>query len=118
MSIINKYLNIIQEKKQLLNELFIELKNIVHLNSPEKEKQLLRLAIIAETDAVNLYESMATHTENPLLKKLFLDVAREEKVHFGEFEEALELIDLEHEPAEEEGEEELEDMGFPVDDND
>lgn len=112
MTIINNYLNIIQENKKILNELFIELKSILHLNTPEKEKQLLRLAIIAETDAVNLYEAMAQNTNNRLLKKLFLDVAREEKVHFGEFEEALEMIDKEHEPAEEEGEDELKDMGF------
>jgi len=86
------------------------MKDIIDLPSPEKEMQMLRLAIVAETDAVNLYESMAANTDNENLKKLFLVIAREEKVHFGEFEEVLEFIDKEHEEAEEEGEEEVEDM--------
>ena len=72
-------------KKQILNELFIQMNDILKLDSPEKEKQMLRLGIVAETDAVNLYESMANNTDIPELKELFLDIAKEEKVHFGEF---------------------------------
>jgi len=117
MSKLNVYLKKIslQEhtyNKKVLNELFIQMSDILKLSSPEKELQMLRLAIVAETDAVNLYESMASNTKDPRLKKLFLDVAREEKVHFGEFEEVLELLDSEHEEAEEEGEEEIKDFGF------
>ena len=39
---------------------------------------------------------------------MLLDVANEEKVHIGEFEALLEKIDLEHEPNEDKGEEEVE----------
>ena len=99
-------------KKETLNELFIQMKDIINLKSPQKEHQMLRLGIIAEADAVNLYETMASNTSHPLLKKLFLDVAKEEKVHIGEFEEVLESIDKEYDEAEEEAEEELKDMGF------
>lgn len=98
------------EKPKLLNELFIQIKDIHKITPPEREMQLLRFAMSAELDAANLYEAMAKMTNDPDLKEVFLDVAREEKVHFGEFEEMLEAYDEEHEQAEEEGEEEVEDM--------
>lgn len=98
------------EKPKLLNELFIQIKEIHKITPPEREMQLLRFAMSAELDAANLYEAMAKMTSDPDLKEVFLDVAREEKVHFGEFEEMLEAYDEEHEQAEEEGEEEVEDM--------
>lgn len=60
---------------------------------------ILRQAIIAEYDAVSLYEQMADSTGNKKLKNLLLDIAREEKVHIGEFELFLESIDKEHKPS-------------------
>jgi rubrerythrin len=57
---------------------------------------ILRQAIIAEQDAINLYEQMARSTKNAQLKKLLLDIAKEEKVHIGEFETLLEKVDKEH----------------------
>ena len=41
--------------------------------------EILRVAIIAELDAVNLYEQLAASTTNENLKKVLLEVAREEK---------------------------------------
>jgi len=49
-------------------------------------KEILRAAIIAELDAINLYEQMAALTDDADLKKVLLDIAREEKAHVGEFE--------------------------------
>lgn len=49
------------------------------------DKQLLRLGIIAEFDAVDLYEQLAAATSDRKLKEVFLDIAREEKTHVGEF---------------------------------
>lgn len=69
---------------------------------------LLRQAIIAELDAVSLYEQAAASTTNEKLKKLFLDVAREEKVHVGEFEQLLNSVDNENEESVEEGKSEAE----------
>ncbi|MDN5321354.1 MAG: hypothetical protein PWP49_1774 [Thermococcaceae archaeon] len=53
--------------------------------SKEELMEALRLATIAELDAVSLYEQMARFTEDERFKKVFLDVAREEKAHVGEF---------------------------------
>ena len=49
------------------------------------DKEILRAAIIAELDAINLYEQLAARTNNTDLKKILLDVAKEEKTHVGEF---------------------------------
>lgn len=49
------------------------------------DKQLLRLGIIAEFDAVDLYEQLAAATSDKKMKEVFLDIAREEKTHVGEF---------------------------------
>jgi len=49
------------------------------------DQQLLRLGIIAELDAIDLYEQLAAATSDKKIKAVFLDVAREEKTHVGEF---------------------------------
>lgn len=72
------------------------------------DKELLRLAIQAEYDAINLYEQMSEVTSNKKIKETMLDVAREEKVHVGEFEELLRQIDKEQEKALSDGAEEVE----------
>ena len=53
------------------------------------DKEILRIGIIAELDAVNLYEQLAAVTENKDIKRIFLDIAREEKTHVGEFQTLL-----------------------------
>jgi rubrerythrin len=53
------------------------------------DREILRLAIIAELDAVNLYEQLAATTENEAIRDVLLDVAREEKTHVGEFQTML-----------------------------
>ncbi len=74
----------------------------------DTEKQMVRTAIIAEMDAINLYEQLSNKSKNKKVKKTFLEIAREEKVHVGEFEALIEMLDKEHEPAEEEGKKEVE----------
>jgi rubrerythrin len=53
------------------------------------DKEILRTAIIAELDAVSLYEQMASLTKKDDLRKILLDIAREEKTHVGEFQALL-----------------------------
>ena len=60
-----------------------------------RNKEILRAAIIAELDAINLYEQMAALTEDADIKKVLLDIAREEKTHVGEFETMLLRYDAE-----------------------
>ena len=59
----------------------------------DRDLQILRAAIIAELDAINLYEQMAALAEDEGLKKVLLDIAEEEKTHFGEFQALLLKLD-------------------------
>ncbi len=59
------------------------------------DKEILRAAIVGELDAVNLYEQMASLTDNAHLKAVLLDVANEEKIHIGEFQAMLLRLDPE-----------------------
>lgn len=52
-------------------------------------REILRAGIIAELDAINLYEQLAAMTDRVDIKKVFLDIAKEEKTHVGEFQELL-----------------------------
>ncbi len=58
-------------------------------------KEILRAAIIAELDAVNLYEQMAALTDNEDIRRVLLDIAKEEKTHVGEFQTLLLRLDAE-----------------------
>jgi rubrerythrin len=42
--------------------------------------------MIAELDAINIYEQMANLTKNEEIRKILLDVARKEKIHVAMFE--------------------------------
>lgn len=79
-------------------------------SSNQKDLEMLRTAMIAELDAVNLYEQMASQADSEAVRRVLLSVAREEKVHIGEFETLLEELDTEAEEAEEEGEEEVSEL--------
>jgi rubrerythrin len=64
-------------------------------NKKDLNLEILRLAIIAELDAINLYEQMAALTDDKDLKAVLLDIAREEKTHVGEFQTMLLRLDAE-----------------------
>jgi rubrerythrin len=49
------------------------------------DKEILKAAIIAALDAVNLYEQMAALTDNEHIKTALLDIAREEKTYVEQF---------------------------------
>lgn len=53
------------------------------------DTEICRAGMIAELDAVNLYEQMAAMAEDKKLKAALLDIAKEEKTHAGEFETLL-----------------------------
>jgi len=76
----------------MLSQTPIELSKI---GKKELNMEILRFAIIAELDAINLYEQMAAQTNDVNLKKILLDVAGEEKTHVGEFQAMLLKIDKE-----------------------
>lgn len=74
------------------------------------DKEILRAAIIAELDAVNLYEQMAALTDNKNLKVILMDVAKEEKTHIGEFQALLLRLDKEQVEELEHGKKEVEEL--------
>ena len=74
------------------------------------DKEILRAGIIAELDAINLYEQMAAMTENVHIKSLLLDIAKEEKTHVGEFQTLLLMNDTEQEKELEEGKKEVNEL--------
>ncbi len=53
------------------------------------DEQITRVGMIAELDAVNLYEQMAAMATDNKLKEVLLDIAKEEKTHMGEFQAML-----------------------------
>ena len=92
----------------MLSKIPIELSKI---SGKKIDLEILRMGIIAELDAINLYEQMAEMTNDKLLKKILLDIAREEKTHVGEFLAYLLKLDKEQSEELEKGSEEIEELG-------
>lgn len=84
--------------------------NLEKIAKADLDKEILRAAIIAELDAINLYEQMAALAENEQIKAILLDVAKEEKTHVGEFQTLLLRNDSEQEKELAEGKEEVEEL--------
>ncbi|MFX1451829.1 MAG: ferritin family protein [Promethearchaeota archaeon] len=85
----------------------IDLKKVSKMNI---DLEILRIGMIAELDAVNLYEQLAAMSDNDDLKKLFYDIAKEEKTHMGEFQTLLLRLDKEQVEELEEGKKEVEEL--------
>lgn len=83
---------------------------IENLKGEYLDNEILRLAIIAELDAINLYEQLAAMVKNEQLKKVLLDVAKEEKTHFAEFQIMLLKEDKEQVQEFENAKEEIEEL--------
>lgn len=78
--------------------------------SMEEMLRILRFVMAAESEAVQLYEQAASASSNVLFKKVMRDIAREEKVHIGEFMRVLFELNPEEQKIYEEGFKEVEDM--------
>jgi rubrerythrin len=74
------------------------------------DREILRTAIIAELDAINLYEQMAALAKDVNIKKVLMDIAGEEKTHVGEFQAMLLMKDEEQVKELEAGRKEVEEM--------
>jgi len=84
--------------------------NLDKIKKDDIDKEILRAALIAELDAINLYEEMAAMASDKFLKTILLDVAREEKTHVGEFQALLLRMDLEQVKELDEGNKEVEEL--------
>ena len=76
----------------------------------EIEKEVLRLAIIAELDAINLYEQMGAMVKDEKIRAVLEDVANEEKTHVGEFLTLLLKLDEKQVEEIEKGKKEVEEI--------
>ncbi len=63
--------------------------------SKDEIAQALRLSIIAELDAINLYLQFANSIDDEKIRRVFEDIAKEEKTHVGEFLALLKVLDEE-----------------------
>lgn len=84
--------------------------DISKLSKENIDKEILRIGIIAELDAVNLYEQLASMTSNEDIRKVLQDIAKEEKTHVGEFLELLLRLDKEQVSELEEGKKEVKEL--------
>mgnify|MGYP003884591997 CR=1 FL=1 len=91
----------------LLSEMPVSLER---LRREDLDREILRVGMIAELDAINLYEQMAAMTENEHIKRVLLDIAKEEKTHLGEFLALLLKMDEEQEKELEEGRKEVSEL--------
>lgn len=82
--------------------------NLDKVKKEELNKEILRVGMIAELDAVSLYEQMAAKTDNVKIKEVLLDIAKEEKTHVGEFQALLLKLDKEQLRELENGKKEVE----------
>ena len=91
----------------MLSQLPIKLDKV---NKQNIDKEILRAGIIAELDAISFYEQMADLTDKSDIKKILLDIAREEKAHVGEFEALLEKYDPQQVEESKKGREEVKEV--------
>jgi len=75
--------------------------------SGERLCDALRLAIIAEVDAITLYRQIAEASTDKVIAEVFREVADEEKEHLGEFMYLLRRCDENLDEMMKQGEEEV-----------
>jgi rubrerythrin len=70
----------------MLSKIPLQLEKV---KTEDVDKEILRAGIMAELDAISLYEQLAAMTRKEEIRKILLDIAREEKTHVGEFQTLL-----------------------------
>ncbi|MEM4245447.1 MAG: ferritin family protein [Candidatus Nanoarchaeia archaeon] len=91
----------------MLSQLPIDFNKV---SKDQLDMEICRLGMIAELDAVSLYEQMAAMTKNENIKKVLLDIAKEEKTHAGEFQALLLKSDKEQVEELKNGKKEVEEL--------
>lgn len=86
------------------------LENFSNIKELTNDKERIRLAIMAEFDAINLYKQLSSDANDKRVKDILNHVAEEEKHHVGEFVHLLNLLDDEQVRANKEGKKEAEEV--------
>jgi len=84
--------------------------NLEKIKKEDLDREILRVGMIAELDAINLYEQLSAYAQNSDTKKVLLDIAKEEKTHVGEFQALLLEKDKEQSRELEKGEKEVDEL--------
>lgn len=90
----------------MLSKIPIDTKKV---KKEDLDKEIVRFGLIAELDAINLYEQLASMASDKI-KKVLLDIAKEEKTHVGEFQSLLLEMDKEQVDELKKGDEEVKEM--------
>jgi rubrerythrin len=85
-------------------------KSLSKMRREDLNREILRAGMIAELDAINLYEQLAAMSSNPDMKRVLADIAKEEKTHMAEFETLLLRLDKEQVQENEKGKKEVEEL--------
>ncbi|MFH1509783.1 MAG: ferritin family protein [Candidatus Nealsonbacteria bacterium] len=91
----------------MLSQIPIDLQKV---KKEDLNKEILRVGMIAELDAISLYEQLASITDNEKIRAVLLDIVKEEKTHVGEFETLLFKEDPEQAQESEAGKKEVEEL--------
>ncbi len=70
----------------------------------------IRLNLAAEHEAVHIYMAHAEATDDPLAKKVLIDIANEERVHAGEFARLISILTGDEDSFLAQGAKEVDDM--------
>lgn len=95
--------------KQKFEEVILSVPTEFNTDNPN-DSDILRIAISAEQSAITLYNQLADVAQDDQLRNVLLDVAKEEKVHIGEFQTLLYSLDPEEYESHLEGEREVEEI--------
>lgn len=74
----------------------------------------LRLGIASEQEAITLYTAQAQAAADPLARKVLLSIADEERVHAGELQALIGMLDPEENKLLEEGKREVDDLALSL----
>ncbi len=85
-------------------------KSLSKVRPEEINKEVLRAGMIAELDAISLYEQLAAMATDHGIRKVLADIANEEKTHLAEFETMLLRMDKEQVQENEKGRKEVEEL--------
>ena len=80
----------------------------------EELVRAIRLGVAAEEEATHLYMAQAEATDDPVARKVLIDVANEERVHVGEFQRLLQILTGDEDKWLKEGAEEVDEMAQEV----
>ena len=83
--------------------------------TPEELIRAIRLNLAAEHEAVHVYMAHAEATDNPLAKKVLIDIANEERVHAGEFARLISILTGDEDSFLAEGAQEVDQMAAGLD---